>query len=42
MNNDKRFDYIDSAKAFGMMAVMWGHIHFNDISTCLSLKKVDS
>lgn len=33
MNNDKRFDYIDSAKAFGMMAVMWGHIHFNDIST---------
>lgn len=28
----KRLDYIDAAKAFGMMAVMWGHIHFNDIS----------
>lgn len=33
MNKDERFDYIDAAKAFGMMAVMWGHIHFNDIST---------
>ena len=33
MNNNDRFNYIDAAKAFGMMAVMWGHIHFNDIST---------
>ena len=31
-NNNKRLDYIDAAKAFGMMAVLWGHIHFNDIS----------
>ena len=29
---NKRLDYIDAAKAFGMLAVMWGHIHFNDIS----------
>ena len=33
MDNNKRFDYIDAAKAFGMMAVMWGHIHYDDIST---------
>jgi fucose 4-O-acetylase-like acetyltransferase len=32
VNEYKRLDYIDAAKAFGMMAVMWGHIHFNDIS----------
>lgn len=32
VNNYKRIDYIDAAKAFGMMTVMWGHIHFNDIS----------
>lgn len=32
INNNRRLDYIDAAKAFGMMAVMWGHIHFNDIS----------
>lgn len=32
VNQYKRLDYIDAAKAFGMMIVMWGHIHFNDIS----------
>ena len=31
-NTNKRLDYIDAAKAIGMMAVLWGHIHFNDIS----------
>lgn len=32
VNQYKRLDYIDAAKAFGMMTVMWGHIHFMDIS----------
>lgn len=31
-NNSKRLDYIDFAKAFGMLLIVWGHIRLGDWS----------